>query len=84
MEHKTFMLYIRTFTMKKINFLISSIIIFLLSTSSAYAYLDPGSASLIIQTILAFIAGLIVTAKMWYYQTINFVKKLLKKKEKID
>jgi len=70
--------------MKKINFLISSIIIFLLSTSSAYAYLDPGSASLIIQTILAFIAGLIVTAKMWYYQTINFVKKLFKKKEKID
>ena len=60
------------------------LLILLLGTNSAYAYLDPGNASLIIQTILAFIAGLVVTAKMWYYQTVNFFKKIFKKKEKID
>ena len=42
---------------------LSNNIIFILSVSinPAYAYLDPGNASLIIQTILAFIAGAVVT-----------------------
>ncbi len=69
--------------MKKLSFLLISFYILLISTP-AYAYLDPGNASLILQAILAFFAGLIVTAKMWYYQVINFFKKLFKKKEKID
>ena len=78
------MLYIIKFIMKKLNSLIISFFILSVSINPAYAYLDPGNASLIIQTILAFIAGAVVTMKMWYYQVINFFKKLFKKKEKID
>ena len=78
------MLYIIKLIMKKLNSLIISFFILSVSINPAYAYLDPGNASLIIQTILAFIAGLVVTVKMWYYQVINFFKKLFKKKEKID
>ena len=70
--------------MKKLNSLIILFFILSVSINPAYAYLDPGNASLIIQTILAFIAGAVVTMKMWYYQVINFFKKLFKKKEKID
>ena len=70
--------------MKKLNSLIISFFILSVSINPAYAYLDPGNASLIIQKILAFIAGAVVTMKMWYYQVINFFKKLFKKKEKID
>ena len=75
------MLYIIKFVMKKLNSLIISFFILSVSINPAYAYLDPGNASLIIQTILAFIAGLVVTVKMWYYQVINFFKKLFKKKK---
>ena len=78
------MLYIIKIIMKKLNSLIISFFILSVSINPAYAYLDPGNASLIIQTILAFIAGAVVTMKMWYYQVINFFKKLFKKKEKID
>ena len=50
------MLYIIKLIMKKLNTLIISFFILSVSINPAYAYLDPGNASLIIQTILAFIA----------------------------
>ncbi len=44
------------------------VIFFTLSTSNSYAYLDPGSASIIIQAVLAALAGALMTAKYWWYR----------------
>tara|TARA_B110000467_G_C17935744_1_gene272204 strand:+ start:136 stop:357 length:222 start_codon:yes stop_codon:yes gene_type:complete len=73
--------------MKKKFLLILTTYFIFFNTSYAYAYLDPGSATLILQGILAFIAGLVVTIKMWFYHVLNFlniIKKKLKKKKNID
>tara|TARA_B110000483_G_C17716016_1_gene359048 strand:- start:264 stop:425 length:162 start_codon:yes stop_codon:yes gene_type:complete len=46
--------------------------------SPAYAYLDPGTFSIILQSILATIAGIGATYRLW----ISKVKNFFKKKEK--
>lgn len=38
----------------------------LLSASPAYAYLDPGAGSLLLQLLIGGIGGLIVTAKLFW------------------
>ena len=44
------------------------LILFLsLKSSPAHAYLDPGSISLILQAIIAAIAGGVMTVKYWYW-----------------
>ena len=48
--------------------------------SPAYAYLDPGTFSIILQSILAAIAGIAATYKMWVYKLKNLLTKLTKKK----
>lgn len=37
-------------------------------TAPAYAYIDPGSGSMILQGILAAIAAIAVTAKLWWHR----------------
>ena len=37
-------------------------------TESAYAYLDPGTGSIILQGIIAAIAVGLTTAKLWWYR----------------
>lgn len=41
----------------------------------AYAYLDPGSGSLIIQAILGGIAGLFVIVKIYWHRLIVWMKR---------
>ena len=43
-------------------------------TSPAYAYLDPGTGSLILQGIIAGLAMLSVTIKMWWHKITSLFK----------
>jgi len=49
-----------------------------LLTLPSYAYLDPGSVSIAIQGILAGIAGIAATYKLWFFK----VKKIFSFKKK--
>jgi hypothetical protein len=63
----------------KIYKVISLILVYLFSsTSNANAYLDPGTGSIILQAILAFIAGAAATASLWWENFKAFVKKIFK------
>jgi hypothetical protein len=44
-------------------------------TSPAYAYLDAGTGSLIFQGIIAGLAMLSITIKMWWHTIISWFKK---------
>ena len=66
--------------MKKILiYLISNIIAIFLIVTNAYAYLDPGTGSFILQAIIGFLAAL--SAGFFYYWTKvkNFFLKFFKK-----
>ena len=56
------------------------IIFYFAFINSAYAYLDPGSASLILQGILAGIVGGIATLGIYWSRFKQFVKNLFKNK----
>ena len=47
--------------------------------SPAYAYLDPGTFSIILQSILAAVAGVAATYKLWVYKLKNLLNKLKKR-----
>lgn len=53
---------------------------FLSIASPAYAYLDPGTGSMILQGIIAGLAITSVTIKMWWYK-IKSLFKISEKKE---
>ena len=61
----------------KIFFLIS---LFCTFNTNAYAYLDPGTGTIIIQAIVGAIAAGAVTIKIYWYKLKAFFKK--KKKDK--
>jgi hypothetical protein len=48
------------------------------SISNANAYLDPGTGSIILQAILAFIAGAAVTVSLWWMNFKIFIKKIFR------
>ena len=51
------------------------------SISNAYAYLDPGTGSIILQTIMAlFVAG-IATISIWWQKFKNLFNKIFRKKK---
>ena len=50
------------------------------SMSNANAYLDPGTGNIILQAILAFIAGAAATVSLWWMN----LKYLLKSKSMIE
>ena len=54
------------------------------SISNANAYLDPGTGSIILQAILAFIAGAAATFSLWWINFKTFINKIFKlgKKDK--
>ena len=69
------------------NFIIINLFGLFLLVSEAHAYLDPGTGSIILQAILAFIAGCLSTISLWWGNFKNFFKKFLKlnkQNEKID
>ena len=43
--------------------------------SPAYAYLDPSSISIVLQSILAAIAGVGATYRLWIFKVKNFFRK---------
>tara|TARA_Y100000590_G_scaffold453712_1_gene599258 strand:- start:2616 stop:2831 length:216 start_codon:yes stop_codon:yes gene_type:complete len=58
------------------------IIISFLFTTSANAYLDPGTGSIILQAILGFIAASIATISFYWSKLKLFFTKLFKKNKK--
>lgn len=56
------------------------LIIFFSLITHAEAYVDPGSASLIVQAIIGVIAGALATIKLWWKKFISlFLRKKIKK-----
>ncbi|MFT5320224.1 MAG: hypothetical protein ACI934_000355 [Pseudohongiellaceae bacterium] len=65
-------------SMPKLKNLYSSMLSFILLVSiatPAYAYLDPGTGSLILQGLIAGLAMISFTFKMWWYKLTSFFKK---------
>ena len=48
----------------------------------AYAYLDPGTFSVILQGILAIVAGIAATYRLWVYKIKNLLNKIKNKFKK--
>ena len=48
------------------------------SMSNANAYLDPGTGNIILQAILAFIAGAAATVSLWWMKLKIFIKKVFR------
>ena len=66
---------------KKILFPI--LVFFLISTENSYAYIDPGTGSIILQTILGAIAAGFSYCMFYWNKVRNFFKKKDTKQEKI-
>ena len=70
------------FKFKTMKFIIPSILISLGISNPAHAYLDPGSAMLAVQAVIAAIATVLVATKIYWQQLKVFIKKLFKTKQK--
>jgi hypothetical protein len=57
-------------------------IFYFIFISKSYAYLDPGTGSIILQAILAFIAGAAATVSLWWGNLKMFFKKVFKSEKK--
>ena len=66
----------------KLKTLYLTIIILTISTNRAFAYLDPGTGSIILQAILGFIAATLATLSFYWNKVKIFFSKLLKKNKK--
>lgn len=54
----------------------------LLYISNAYAYIDPGTGSIILQAIIAFFAGLITYCSIYWVKFKNKIKYIIQKLKK--
>jgi len=54
-----------------------TICVFMVSTKPAYAYLDPGTGSMVLQAVLAAIAGASVTIGLFWRRIKSFFIRLL-------
>lgn len=66
------------------KFLVPALFVITLSLAiptSAYAYLDPGTGSVILQLLVAGFLGTIFTLKMWWRSTLSFLGRLFGKNE---
>ena len=64
---------------KKFKFYTLICFFYLMLFSPVYAYLDPGTFSIVVQSILAAIAGIGATYRLW----ISKIKNIFKKKKKL-
>ena len=64
---------------KFMNIIIKSLIFYYCSTSWAYAYLDPGTGSIIISTLIAFVVTAWNYIKLCYNKSKEFLKNKFKK-----
>ena len=67
--------------MKQYFLYLATVILFSL-TVPAYAYLDPGTGSIILQAILGFIAASLATLSFYWNKVKLFLYKLIKKNNK--
>ena len=58
--------------------IVLSFIYLLCSVSKANAYIDPGTGSIVLQAILAFIAGTAATISLYWVNFKTFIKKIFK------
>ena len=78
-----FLIYIRYhFILMKLKFLFFCTFFLYLSSQHAHAYLDPGSGSLLVQAIIAAIAGISTTVALYWKKLKNFLKKIITAKNK--
>ena len=66
----------------KLKTLYSIIVIFIFSINPAFAYLDPGTGSIILQAILGFVAAVLAYFSFYWNKVKIFFSKLLKKNKK--
>jgi hypothetical protein len=54
--------------MSKLESILIAAVVFAALSAPAYACIDPGSGSMIVQGILAAIAAIALTAKLWWHR----------------
>jgi hypothetical protein len=54
------------------------ILFFTINVQSAYAYLDPGSGSILFQALIGALAGVAITLKIYWYK---IKERLIRKKQ---
>ena len=64
--------------------LVLSVAYLLSSVSSAQAYLDPGTGSIILQAILGFVAATAATVSIYWSKFKSIVNKIFKKEKKVN
>ena len=70
--------------MKNNKLLVLSVAYLLSSVSSAQAYLDPGTGSIILQAILGFVAATTATVSIYWSKFKSIVNKIFKKEKKVN
>ena len=58
------------------------LILWVVSATPAYAYLDPGTGSMLLQALLGAIAAAITVISLYYHKVKAFFSRLLKSNEK--
>tara|TARA_B100000401_G_C52398957_1_gene527885 strand:- start:277 stop:501 length:225 start_codon:yes stop_codon:yes gene_type:complete len=66
---------------QKINSIVFLILFCLVFSTDAYAYIDPGSGSIILQAIIAAIAGAGTAITIYWKKVKLFFSKIFKKKD---
>jgi len=54
--------------MSRLQQLLTASVLFAVLAMPAYAYIDPGSGSMILQGFLAAVAAVALTAKLWWHR----------------
>ena len=67
--------------MRGLRFVILLAVLVAMFSSSAFAYLDPGTGSYILQMLLAGILGALFALKVFWKRIVAFVKGLFSKKD---
>ncbi len=70
--------------LKLIKILKYSIFFYFISLGKAYAYLDPGTGSIILQALLGLIAAIGATSSFYWKKIKSKIKSLFRKKNKKD
>ena len=60
------------------------LIIYFISIKNSFAYIDPGTGSIILQAILGFLAAFFAGASFYWTKVKNFFKKKFGKRKKDD
>lgn len=65
---------------KAATVVVATVLISLALSGPAFAYVDPGSGSLVLQTIVAVLAGGMAVFKGWRYRIVEFVRRITGRK----